>query len=147
MFEITPWKPLNELSRLRKEMDRLWEDFFGGRELMAPETTWVPAVDVSETNEAIVVKAEVPGIEPKDIDISLSGDLLTIKGEKKQRTEEKKENFHRIETRYGAFSRTIRVPVSIDADKIEASYDKGILKIVLPKKEEAKPRQIEVKTS
>ncbi len=147
MFELTPWRPLNELSKLRREMDRLWEDFFGEREVMTPEATWVPAVDVSETDDAIVVKAEVPGMDPKEIDISFSGDLLTIKGEKKQRTEEKKENYHRIETRYGAFSRTIRVPVQVDADKIEASYDKGVLKIVLPKKEEAKPKQIEIKTS
>ncbi len=147
MFDVAPWKPLNEITRFRKEMDRLWEDFFGGKEMASPEMAWVPAVDVSETDDSIVVKAEVPGMEAKDIEISFSGDTLRIKGEKKQESEEKKENYHRIETRYGAFSRSIRMPVSVDPDKIEAKYDKGVLKIVLKKKEEAKPKQIEVKTS
>jgi HSP20 family protein len=106
---------------------------------------WMPAVDVSETKDSLIVKAEIPGMESKDIDISLSGDLLTIKGEKKQKTEEKKENYHRIETHYGAFSRTIRVPVPVNSEKIKASYDNGVLKITLPKKEEVKAKQIEIK--
>ncbi|MDL1958515.1 MAG: Hsp20/alpha crystallin family protein [Deltaproteobacteria bacterium] len=146
MFEITPWRPLRELSNLRREMEDLWGSLAGEeREFLPMRGEWMPALDVSETKDALIVKAEVPGIEPKDIDISLSGDLLTIKGEKKQKTEEKKESFHRIETRYGAFSRTIRVPVSVNSDKIEASYDKGVLKIILPKKEEIKAKQIEIK--
>jgi HSP20 family protein len=145
MFEITPWRPLRELSNLRREMEDLWGDLLGEREFLPMRGEWMPALDVSETKDSLIVKAEVPGMEPKDIDISLSGDLLTIKGEKKQKTEEKKESFHRIETRYGAFSRTIRVPVSVNSDKIQASYDKGVLKIVLPKKEEIKAKQIEIK--
>ncbi|MBE9540822.1 MAG: Hsp20/alpha crystallin family protein, partial [Proteobacteria bacterium] len=119
MFEITPWRPLRELSNLRREMEDFWENFGGEREFLPMRGEWMPALDVSETKDSLIVKAEVPGMEPKDIDISLTGDLLTLKGEKKQKTEEKKENFHRIETRYGAFSRTIRVPVSVDSDKIE----------------------------
>jgi HSP20 family protein len=145
MFEITPWRPLRELSNLRREMEDLWGDLVGEREFLPMRGEWMPALDVSETKDSLIVKAEVPGMEPKDIDISLSGDLLTIKGEKKQNTEEMKESFHRIETRYGAFSRTIRVPVSVNSDKIEASYDKGVLKVVLPKKEEIKAKQIEIK--
>jgi HSP20 family protein len=145
MFEITPWRPLRELSNLRREMEDFWENIAGEREFLPMRGEWMPAVDVSETKDSLIVKAEIPGMEPKDIDISLSGDLLTIKGERKQKTEEKKENFHRIETRHGAFSRTIRVPVSVDSDKIEASYDKGVLQVVLPKKEEIKAKQIEIK--
>jgi HSP20 family protein len=145
MFEVTPWRPFRELSNLRREMDDFWGNLAGERELLPMRGEWMPAVDVSETKDSLVVKAEIPGMEPKDIDISLSGDLLVIKGEKKQKTEEKKENFHRIETRYGAFSRTIRVPVSVDPEKIEASYDNGVLKITLPKKEEVKAKQIEIK--
>jgi HSP20 family protein len=145
MFEITPWRPLRELGNLRREMEDLWGDLVGEREFLPMKGEWMPALDVSETKDSLIIKAEVPGMEPKDIDISLSGDLLTIKGEKRQKTEEKKESFHRIETRYGAFSRTIRVPVSVNSDKIEASYDKGVLKIVLPKKEEIKAKQIEIK--
>ena len=145
MFELAPWKPFGEVRSLRREMDKLWEDFFGGGELVAPESGWLPAVDISETKDAIKVKAELPGMEPKDVEISLTGDILTIKGEKKQKTESKDENYHRIETRYGSFSRAIRLPVAVQADKIEASYEKGVLSIVLPKKEEVKPKQIEVK--
>ncbi len=146
MFELTPWKPVRELSTLRKEMDRLWEDFFGGQRAIAEEASWLPAVDVSESKDAITVKAEIPGMEPKDIDISLSGDVLVIKGEKRQEKEEKEENYHRIERRYGSFSRSLRLPVEVDADKIEAKYEKGVLKVVLPKKEEVKPKQIEIKS-
>ena len=145
MFEVTPWKPLRELSNLRREMDDLWGNLTGEKEFLPMKGEWMPAVDVSETKDSLIVKAEIPGMESKDIDVSLCGDLLTIKGEKKQKTEEKKENYHRIETRYGAFSRTIRVPVSVNSEKIKASYDNGVLKITLPKKEEVKAKQIEIK--
>ena len=145
MFEVTPWRPLRELSNLRREMEDLWGNLAGEREFLPMKGEWMPALDVSETKDSLIVKAEIPGMERKDIDISLSGDLLVIKGEKKQKIEEKKESFHRIETRYGAFSRSIRVPVSVDSNKIEASYDKGVLKITLPKKEEIKAKQIEIK--
>jgi HSP20 family protein len=147
MIELAPWRPIRELSNLRKEMDELWGDFLGGREFLSERGTWVPAVDVSETKDSVVVKSEVPGMDPKDINISLRGDLLEIKGEKKQKKEEKDENFHRIETHYGAFCRNVRLPVEVDPDKIEASYDKGVVKIVLPKKEEVKAKQIEIKTA
>jgi len=147
MFEIQPLKPFREISNLRREMDRMWEDFFGSGQVNVREGLWAPSVDVSETNDAVIVKAEIPGMEAKDIDISLTGDVLTIKGEKKQETEEKEENFHRIETRYGSFSRMLRLPAAIQTDKVDATYEKGILKLVLPKKEEVKPKQIEIKVS
>ncbi len=145
--ELMEWKPFREVSRLRREMDRLWEDFFGpGRLGLRPfEMEWAPPVDVSETAEQVVVKAEVPGIDPKDISVSLSGDLLTIKGEKKSEREEKKESYHLVERSYGSFSRAVRLPVSVNADKIEAKYDKGVLTITCPKKEEVKPKAIEIK--
>jgi len=146
MFELTPWRPFRELASMRRDLDRLWEDFFGEREFPSAEFKWVPPVDVSETKDNVVVKVEVPGMEKKDIEISLTGDVLTIKGEKKQKTEEKDENFLRIETRYGAFARAIRIPISVDAEKVKASYEQGVLKVVLPKKEEVKPKQIEIKT-
>lgn len=146
MFEVTPWRPLRELSNLRREMEDLWGDLLGEREFVPMKGEWMPALDVSETKDSLIVKAELPGMEPKDIDISIAGDLLTIKGEKKQKTEEKKESYHRIETRYGAFSRTIRIPVAVDPNNIEASCDKGVLRVVLPKKEEIKAKQIEIKS-
>lgn len=146
MFELTPWKPFKELSDLRREMDRMWDTFFfRGPELESISREWSPSLDVSETKDNITVKAEVPGMDAKDIDISLSGDVLTIKGEKKQEKEEKGENFHRIESCYGAFSRSIRLPVPVKSEEIKAGYKKGVLRITLPKKEEVKPKQIAIK--
>ncbi|WP_456430715.1 Hsp20/alpha crystallin family protein [Thermosulfuriphilus sp.] len=142
MLDLVPWRPMREL---RREIDRLFEDFFGERAL-ATETDWIPSVDISETKDAVIIKAELPGLDPEDIDISLRGDILTIKGEKKQEVEEKDENFHRIERRYGFFSRSIRIPAEVDPERIEASYRRGVLKVVLPKKEEARVKQIPVKT-
>ncbi len=147
MLELAPWRPMKEISTLRREMDRLWEDFFGRRDILAEEATWVPAIDVSEDKENVLVRAELPGLEPKDVEISLSGDLLTIKGEKRQREEKKEENFHRIETRWGRFSRAVRIPVPVEAEKAEAKFENGVLTIRMPKKEEVKPKQIEIKAS
>jgi HSP20 family protein len=143
---LVPWKPFDELTTFRREMDRLWERFFSERPgLDMLEKAWEPALDISETKSDIVVKAELPGIDPKEIDISLTGDTLTIRGEKQQEKEEKEENYYRIERSYGIFSRTIKLPVSVQNDKIKASYQHGVLKITLPKSEEAKQKQIKIK--
>jgi HSP20 family protein len=102
-------------------------------------------VDVAETTDKIVVKAEIPGMDSKDIDISLSGDVLTIKGEKKTEREEKEENYHLVERSYGSFARSLRLPVGVEGDKIEASYKQGVLIVTCPKKEEVKAKPIEIK--
>ena len=145
--ELMEWRPFREVSRLRREMDRLWDEFFGpGRRALRPaEMEWIPAVDVSETPDQVTIKAEVPGLEAKDIDISLTGDVVTVKGEKKSEREEKKENYHLVERSYGSFSRSLKLPAAVDADKIEASYKQGVLTITCPKKEEVKPKAIEIK--
>ncbi|HAY21302.1 MAG TPA: molecular chaperone [Desulfobacterales bacterium] len=145
--ELVKWEPFREVSRLRREMDRVFEDFFGPRRwgLIPWEGEWTPAMDVAETDEQVVVKAEIPGIEPKEINISLTGDVLTVKGEKKSEREEKKENYHLVERSYGAFSRSVTLPAAVDADKIDAKYEKGVLTITCPKKEAVKPKQIEIK--
>jgi HSP20 family protein len=147
--ELMEWRPFREISRLRREMDRLWDDYFGsGRRGLQPMTTeFAPAVDVKETDTQVVVKAEVPGIEAKDINISVTGDVLTIKGEKKSEREEKEENYHVVERSYGSFSRSLGLPAAVDLDNIEASYDKGVLTVTCPKKEEVKPKAIEIKTT
>lgn len=147
-MELMPFRRFRELTRLRDEMDRLWEGFFGDSRFFAPsEKRWYPSVDVVEDKNQLVVTAEVPGMDAKDIDISVSGDVLTIKGEKKQEKEEDKENYHLTERTYGAFSRSVRLPVAADMGKVDATYKRGILKITLPKKEEAKPREIKVKAT
>ncbi len=145
MFEILPISARRELESLRREMDRLWENFFGERGGLEPVEGWMPALDVTETKDNLIVKAELPGIDPKDVEISLSGNILTIKGEKKQEKEEKDENYHLVERRYGSFVRSIRLPVEVQEDKIEASYKNGVLKVVLPKSEKAKRKEIKIK--
>ena len=107
----------------------------------------VPPLDVSETEENILVKVEVPGIEPKDIDISISGDTLTIKGEKKSEKEEKGRNYHFMERSCGSFSRSVGLPTSVKFEQVKAEYKKGILEITLPKSEKSKIKKIPVKVS
>ena len=106
--------------------------------------TFVPPVDVYEDEQNLVLKLEVPGVNEGDINVSVENNTLTIQGERKFEKEEKEENFHRIERRYGSFMRTFRLPNTVDSEKVEASYEKGILKIMLAKRAEAKPRQIKV---
>jgi HSP20 family protein len=147
VWELTPWRPLRELERMRREMDRLWESFFEGRPGKKAEEAaeWLPSLDVAETKNDLVVKAELPGMDPKDIDISLAEGVLTIKGEKKQEKEEKEENYHLIERSYGSFVRSVRLPKEVQSEKINASYKNGILRVTLPKSEEAKKKEIKIK--
>src|SRR4030042_769698 len=146
-WEIAPWRPLRELDKMRREMDRLWESVFEGRSHRKAEdgAEWLASLDVAETKNDIVVKVEIPGIDPKEIDISLANDVLTIKGEKKQEREEKEENYHVVERSYGSFTRSLRLPGEVQSDKITASYKNGILKATFPKSEEAKKKEIKIK--
>jgi len=145
-WELLPWKHF-EFDRLRREMDRLWDSFFEGRpgRRTQEEGEWLPSLDVAETKGDLVVNAELPGMDPKEIDISLSEGVLTIKGEKRQEKEEKEEGYHLIERSYGSFSRSIRLPKDVQSDKINASFKNGVLKVVLPKTEEAKKKEIKIK--
>jgi HSP20 family protein len=145
-LNLIPWRSEGPgLSTLRREMDRLFEDFAGngGREA----EKWAPSMDVSETPEALVVKAEVPGVDPKEVEISVSGDTLTLKGEKKEEKEEKGKTWHRVERSYGSFFRSMTLPTPVDPDRITAESRDGVLTITLPKTEKAKTKRIEVKAA
>ena len=145
-MELSPWKPFGELSPFRKEMDRLWNRFLGETPFARTfNEMWSPSVDISETKDDFVVKAELPGLEAKDVNVSISGNVLTIKGEKKAEEEEKDEHYHRVERYSGSFQRAFQLPSGVKADKVEANFDKGVLKVTLPKVEEAKKKEIEVK--
>jgi HSP20 family protein len=145
-MELTPWRPFGELSPFRKEMDRLWNRFLGETSFAKTfDEMWSPSVDISETKDNFVVKAELPGLEAKDVNVSISGDVLTIKGEKKAEEEEKDEHYHRVERYSGSFQRVFQLPSGVKTDKIEANFDKGVLKVTLPKVEEAQKKEIEVK--
>jgi HSP20 family protein len=150
--ELQVWKPYREMTpfwefeRMKREMDKLWDSFFERRPVrIEEETEFLPALDLAETDNELVVKCEVPGLEPKDIDISLSDRMLTIRGEKKQEREERKADYHLVERSYGAFTRSVQLPTEVQSDKISASYKNGILKINLPKSEEAKKKEIKIK--
>ena len=145
-MELMPWRPLGELSSVRREMDRLWNRFLGETPFARTAAEeWSPSVDISETKDSLAIKAELPGLDAKDVSLSISGDILTIKGEKKKKSEEKDEQHHYVERYYGSFSRSFKIPVSVQEDKIEASFDKGVLKITLPKTEASKKKEIEIK--
>jgi HSP20 family protein len=144
-MEPVPWKPLGELTSFRREMDRLWDRFFGERPFAKLfEKGWGPSVDISETKGNLVVKADLPGLEASDVDIAISGDMLTIKGEK-AKEEEKGEHYYYSERCSGAFQRSLRLPVDVQIDKAKATFDKGVLKITVPKSEEARKKKIEIK--
>ena len=136
----------NELTGMQQEMNRLFDEFFGERRSESAEGKWMPAVDVSETDPEMVVRAELPGLSQDDIDLNLQDNVLTIKGEKKKEEKKEKENFRRIERSYGSFSRSFTLPASVNQDKIQAIFKDGVLLITLPKVEEAKPKKIAVTT-
>jgi HSP20 family protein len=141
-----PLRPFGELGSIRSEMDRLWNRFLGETPFARRfKEEWSPSVDISQTKDKLVIKAELPGLDAKDVNVSISGDLLTIKGEKKKEEEEKDEHHHYMERYYGAFQRSFQLPVNVKTDKIEATFEKGVLKITLPKTEEAKKKEIEIK--
>ena len=149
-MEIIPWRPIGrELSSLHQEMDRLWDRFIGETPLVRRITgEWWPTVDVSETKDNFVIKAELPGMDASDVNVSVSGNVLTIKGEKRKEEEEKDEHHYRAERYYGSFQRSFQLPASVQAEKVAATFEKGVLKVTLPKVEEAKKKEvkIEVKT-
>lgn len=152
MFAMMPWKKRSpkQLTRFRGELDDLFSRFFETdfpltREFFE-DTGWHPLVDVSESGRNITVKAEIPGVDAKDIEVTLDGRMLNIKGEKKQEAEESKENVHRIETSYGYFNRRIELPAEVDPDRVEAAYKKGVLTIKLRKTEVSDAKKIEIKS-
>jgi HSP20 family protein len=145
-MELVPLRSFGELSSFRGEMDKLWDRFFGERPFAGMFTEgWCPSVDISETKDKFIVKAELPGLETKDVNVSISGDILIIKGEKKKEEEEKDEHHYCVERYSGSFQRSFRLPVNVQSDKVVATFDKGVLKIMLTKVEEAKKKEIEVK--
>jgi len=152
-YELTTWKPFRDLTpfsdfdRMRREMDKVWDTFLEGDvwKESKEDSVWLPSVDVSETKNDLVVKAELPGMDPKDIDITLSDGHLMIKGQKRHEKEEKDEDYHSVERSYGSFVRAVHLPKEVKHDKIHASYKNGVLKIVLPKSEEAKTKEVKIK--
>jgi HSP20 family protein len=150
MTSVLPWRASHFLDDARKEVDDVFRRVFGkiaedGEELAVP-AEWSPRVDVSETDKAITVKADLPGVDPKDVDVTVRDGVLTIKGEKKEEREEKKKNYQRMERFCGKFYRAISLPTGVDEDNIAAATAKGVVTVTIPKKPEAQPKKIAVKT-
>ncbi len=148
---LIKWSPIRDLATeifdLQREINRMFDRFFRGfeGEEEVRLAAWSPRVDISETDDEYIVRAEVPGVSKDDIKVTIKENVLTISGEKKQEKETKNENFHRIERVYGSFSRTFTLPGAVKVDKVEAKFKDGVLTIKLPKVEETKAKEIEVK--
>jgi HSP20 family protein len=143
---IVKWEPFRDLLTTRREFDRLFREafspLFGETELST--RSWAPAVDIYETDNDIVLKVELPGIDAKDVEVRVEDNTLYLKGERKQEKEVKEQNYHRVERSYGSFARSFSLPNSIDANKVKAEYKDGLLTLAMPKREEAKPKTIKI---
>jgi len=144
---VIRWTPFRELSTVQERMNKLFEDAmrapYRSDEAFAPPA-WAPAVDIFETGKEIVMKAELPEMQEKDIDIKVEDNVLSLTGERRMSKEVKEENYHRIERSYGSFSRSFTLPRTVDREGIKAAYKDGVLTVTLPKKEEVKPKQIKI---
>ena len=148
MSNLTRWEPVREMMTLREAMDRLFDDAFTRPFSLTREggSTWSsPAIDMYQTDNEVVVKAALPGFKPEEVQINVTGDILTIKGEVKHEEEKKDRSWHIREQRWGSFERSVRLPTGVISDRAKADFQNGILTITLPKSEEVKPRTITVK--
>ncbi len=149
MSELIRWEPFRRLPVFPGRLNSIFDNFFGGQgygvDEPLSEGLWNPSVDVYETTDNIVLKAEIPEVDEKDVDISVQANTLTLRGERKRDREVKEDSYYRKERSYGSFRRSFALPDSIDPEKIQASFSKGVLKVTLPKREESKPKQFKVK--
>ena len=148
-MRLVRWEPFHNVVGVQDRINRIFDDAFGGRRSTdegdwALGGTWAPPVDIYEHGDDIVLKAEVPGIDPDSVDIRVENNVLSLKGERKFEAEVKREDCHRVERAYGSFSRSFTLPNVVDTEKIKADYKDGVLKVTLPQKEEAKPKQISI---
>lgn len=146
-MSVTRWDPFRDLVALQERMNRLFDESLRARSTEEEITsgTWAPPVDIYETEGQLVIKAEVPEVDRKDIDIKIENGILTLRGQRKFQKEVKEENYHRIERAYGSFSRSFTLPSGVDSEKISAAYKDGVLTIQIDKREDTQPRQVEIK--
>jgi HSP20 family protein len=144
--DVTAWHPVNnvldEFSQIHRALDSVFDNWRGGS---SGEMSFMPAVDIIERENIFDIRIELPGVKKEDVKITVNNGVLTVKGEKKVEQEKKGENYHRVERSYGSFQRSFNLPTTVSSDKIEASYDNGVLNVSVPKIEEAKPKEIEVR--
>jgi HSP20 family protein len=141
---IVRWEPFRELSSLQTEMNRLFNAAFEGEGGGTAARRWSPAMDLLETDEQFVLRADLPGMDESDVSIELEDNILTVSGERKAEHEEKREGYYRMERAYGTFSRSLTLPKGIDPEAVSASFDRGVLEVRVPKPEQRKPRRISI---
>jgi HSP20 family protein len=141
---IVRWEPLRELNSLQSEMNRLFNTVFDAPVANGGARRWVPAMDLLETEDDFVLRADLPGLTQDDVKIEIEGNLLTVSGERKAEHEERQEGFYRLERSFGTFSRQLTLPKGVDADAVRAAFDNGVLEVRVPKPAERKPRRIEI---
>ncbi len=146
---LATWEPFAEMAGLHRMADQLFGEFFGRTpfRMAATESLWSPMVDVYEAEDSIRLVADLPGVKQGDIQLSIEGDTLTLKGERKRDAEVKEDQYYRVERSYGTFQRNILLPSVVDPNKVKATYRDGVLEILLPKKEEAKPKEIKIEAA
>lgn len=147
MNTIMRWQPFRNLSSLQEQVNRLFESNFPSRGSESTLTAWAPAVDVYETENELVIKADLPDVSEKDLDVRVENNMLTIHGERKFEQKVKEENYLRMERSYGSFSRSFSLPNSVNTEAIKAEYKDGVLNITLPKRAESKPKQVKIAVS
>lgn len=151
MTQITRWNPLRDMETLHQQMNRLFDPALGRQsgwgesDLMSG--VWAPPVDIEETGDRLIVRAEIPGMKPEDIDVRVENGVLTIRGERRFETERKERNFHRVERSYGTFTRSFTLPTTISTEDVRTRYENGVLELEMTKREEAKPRRIQITSS
>lgn len=141
---FTRWEPFQGLGEIQQEMNRLFDSFFGRPAVQSAERFWVPLADMYETKDELVICFELPGVREKEVGVTITGDVLTVKGERKWDRELKDETYHRVERAYGKFERSVPLPIPVQSDKVKATYRDGVLEVQLPKAEEIKPREIKI---
>ncbi len=144
VMTITRWYPIREVAALQNRVNSLLQDIAGSENETITAASFVPAVDVYEDSEKVVLKLEIPGIREEDVDIRVENQALTVRGERRFEAEEKEENFHRIERRYGSFFRSFSLPNTVDTEAVAATYNAGVLRLELKKKASAQPKQIRI---
>ncbi|HKH13824.1 MAG TPA: Hsp20/alpha crystallin family protein [Solirubrobacterales bacterium] len=141
---IVRWDPTREVDSLQSEVNRLFDTFFGGRSANGALRRWVPPMDLVETDDHLVLRADLPGLDSDDVNIEVKDGVLTVSGERKTEHEERADGFYRVERASGGFSRSMSLPQDVDAERIDASFDKGVLEVRIPKPEERKPHRVEI---
>lgn len=138
------WHPFRQLSEMQAEMNRLFDNVFGSPAATASERFWAPICDMWETKDDVVVALDLPGVNEKDVSVSITGDLLSVKGERRHQQEVSEDGYHRLERAYGRFERAIQLPVPCQPDKVKATYRDGVLTVTLPKAEQVRAKEIKV---